>query len=58
MYNRYRNNSRAAVAAQVFPVDELRSQKMLFLLIAALVVYSDFYAKPAPIGHCGIISSK
>lgn len=31
--------------------------KMLFMLIAAFVLYSDFYAPPVSIGHCGTVAA-
>ncbi len=56
--NRFRNTSRVAYAND-FYADEATfdSKKLLFLAIAALLIYSDLNITPRAIGHCGAYTS-
>ncbi len=49
-----------ALAEGVFADDVANSKKMkmLFMLIAAFVLYSDFYAPAVSVGHCAAISAQ
>ena len=55
--NHFRNSGRVAFADSAFLADDINLKKMLFLFIAACVLYSDYYASPPSIGHCAAISS-
>lgn len=56
--NRFRNTSRVAYAND-FHADEVAfdSKKLLFLAVAALLVYSDLNVSPHAVGHCGAYTS-
>lgn len=58
-FNNFGRYSVVALADNMVVDDAANSKKakMLFMLIAAFVCYSDFYAPPVSIGHCGAITS-
>lgn len=61
--NSFNDSGRYAVVAlaadDMFSDDAANSKKMkmLFMLIAAFVLYSDFYAPAPSVGHCAAITS-